>query len=187
MEYLRFDDKEIESYAIDILGKFYDSKYLSMIWNNGLDEFDFTNEDSSIALEVMVVISESTKKVLQYESSLKKGRNYYKPQIMNSRFDDDGNLLYYGGGSIIELKNIIKESIKEKEEKRKKRNKIFGSYELCLCVDDGGLFDKKSSFNFIIDEKILDKTEFSTLFIITSYNLFIIKNNQIKIIKLHKF
>lgn len=78
-----------------------------------------------------------------------------------------------------EIREKITSAIRIKEEKRLKRKKKYRNYELCFCIDEGGLFNTKFDFDFVINKKLLESTGFSRLFIITTNNFFVIERNGI--------
>ena len=79
-----------------------------------------------------------------------------------------------------EIRDIIINIINKKERKRIKRIRKYCRYELCLCVNEGVLFNTPRDFEFIVDNGILCITEFSRLFLITCSNFYVIENNEIK-------
>ena len=181
MEKLKYSKNIVEEFAIKVISNSYDELYSNFVWNKQKDDFDFISTDDLAALEVTLCIDKNVEQVLSYESSLSKGNNPDPFRIKNSHIDDKNKeLLLYYGGSMEEMRKLVIEKIKEKEEKRKNRSKKYNRYELCLCVDDGSLFNRPADFEFIIGSGILSKTKFSRLFIITCSNFYVIENNKIK-------
>lgn len=67
-----------------------------------------------------------------------------------------------------------------KERKRIRHAKLYKRFELCLCIEEGGLFNTVQEFNFVIESDVLDTIGFSRIFLITVSNLFVIENKNIK-------
>ena len=81
-----------------------------------------------------------------------------------------------------EIRELIQEYVCKKEQKRQNREirkKKFDKYELCICVEEAGLFYKPEDFDFIIERDIMTDTKFSRIFIITCNNFYVIENNTI--------
>ena len=51
--------------------------------------------------------------------------------------------------------------------------------QLCLCVDDGGWFEKESEFDFLKSIKLGEDVIFSKLFIITSSLFLVYEGDEI--------
>ncbi len=179
MKRLDYSSKVMEEFAIRVISKAYDSKYSKYIWHDKDDDFDFTSPDDQVALEVATILPKNIRNAIEYEQAIDKGKKPDPAKVYNSKVDDDGELLFYYGGSMEEIGKSINKMIEKKENKRKKRAKKYNLYELCLCIDDGGLFNNKLNFDFIIRSGILKITEFSKLFLITSSNFFVISDDLI--------
>lgn len=61
-----------------------------------------------------------------------------------------------------------------------KRPIKYDTYELCICTNDGALFNSELSFDFLLKSGILSEVCFSRIFIITSAHFFVIENSKIK-------
>ena len=174
---LDYSDKIIEAFAIRTIAASYNPIYNEFFWNKKANDFDFVHHDLGIALEVSVVITQNTQKVLSYQNSFHKDIS----TIKQATIDDSGRILSWYGGSFEELKHLIIKRIISKNSKAKKhlRNGIK-ECQLCLCVDDGGWFERKEEFDFLINNISIQSTIFSKTFIITSSLFLVYENNEIK-------
>lgn len=179
MDRLDYSSKRMEEFAIRVISKSYDCKYSKYIWHDKDDDFDFTSPDDKVALEVATILPQNIRNAIEYEKTIDKGKKPDSSKVYNSKVDDIGELLYYHGSSMDEIRKLISVMVNKKEKKRKKRLKIYSLYELCLCINDGGLFNDKLDFDFIISSGILKTTFFSKLFLITASNFFVISDNLI--------
>ena len=168
----------MEEFSIRTIRKSYKSFYCDYIWHDKEDDFDFTSPDDKIALEVVTILSKNEINAIQYEKALDSNKSPDISRVINSHADNEGELLYYHGGTMSEIKDAVIEAILKKEEKRKKRTKKYNCYELCICINEGGLFNRCCDFKFIF--KTLKTTKFSRVFIITCLNFFVVENNQIE-------
>ena len=180
MKRLNYSSEIMEKFAIRVLSKSFDQIYENYIWHNKDNDFDFTSQDDTIALEVATILPQNIINVIQYEKTLDNGKipDIYK--VISAHVDSDGELLSYYGGSMYEIRKAIVNMIDKKESKRINRTKKYVRYELCLCIDEGALFNTVRDFEFIINSNILNRTGFSRLFLITSSNFYVIENNIIQ-------
>lgn len=172
MSILNFHKSKIEPFAIKTISLSYDTRYSSFTYNASDNNFDYNSKDNTIALEVSTIIPKNIQNVLRYANSL----NPKIDKVINAKVDNNGNLKSYYGGSIQELKDLIIDRIKEKEEKGKRKNKVYLEYELCLCVLDGGLFEHIYELNFIKNQT----TFYKKIFIITASCFFAFEKGIIK-------
>ena len=167
---LNYSDKIIEPFAIKTIANSYDSIYNSYLWNKKKDDFDFINNALGIGLEISVVITKNTQTVVSYQNSFRKDIT----TIKQASLDERGELRAWHGGSCGELRKLIIERILQKNTKAAKHMRAeIKECQLCLCVDDGGWFEKESEFDFIKSIKLCEDVIFSKLFIITS-SLFLV-------------
>ena len=170
---LNFDDAIIEPFAVRTITHSYDSIYNDFIWNKKADDFDFVHHKLGIGLEVSVIITKNIQTVVSYQNSHRKNLNLIK-QV---KTDENGKILSYYGGSLYELRKLIIDRILRKNTKAKRHLKNpIETCQLCLCVDDGGLFEYKEEFDFLFQNKILENTIFNKIFIITR-SLFLVYEN----------
>ena len=173
VEKLNFDDKIIETFAIKTISASYNPIYGEFNWNEKADNFDFIHHNLGVGLEVSVVITQNTQAVVSYEHSHRKNLD----SIKQVKTDSNGNILSYYGGSFCELRKLIIERIARKNLKAQRHLKKYNvECQLCLCVDDGGLFEYKEEFDFLLQNKILENTIFRKIFIITR-SLFLVYEN----------
>lgn len=167
---LDYSDKIIEPFAITTIANSYDAVYNSFFWNKKKDDFDFINNALGVGLEVSVVITKNTQTVVSYQNSLRKDITTIKLAM----FDENSELRAWYGGSGGELRNLIVERILLKNTKAKKHIRPeIKECQLCLCVDDGGWFEKESEFDFLKSMKLNEDVIFHKIFIITS-SLFLV-------------
>ena len=173
---LDFSDEKTEQFAIKKLASVYNSIYNDFIWNQKADDFDFVHQELGIALEVSLVITKNTQKVVSYQNSFRKDIT----TIKQAKVDDTGRLLSWYGGSVGELRRIIIERINRKKTKAKKHiREGIAECQLCLCIDDGGWFERKEEFDFLKERLSLEDTLFKKIFIITSSMFLVYENNEI--------
>jgi hypothetical protein len=173
---LDYRDEKIEQFAIEKLTFAYNSIYNDFIWNQKADDFDFIHQNLGIALEVSVIITKNTQNVLSYQNSFRKNI----ATIKQAKVDENGRLVSWYGGSVGELRRLIIERINRKNAKAKKhlREEIV-ECQLCLCIDDGGWFERKEEFDFLKEITLLKDTVFNKIFIITSSLFLVYENNEI--------
>ena len=180
MSRLNFDSNRIEDFAIKVIQKSYDNLYEQYVWHGKDDNFDFTSSNDKFALEVASIIPLNELNVIQYEKALDKGKKPDARKVVDACINDKGEMLTYYGGSMSEIRSAVLKMISQKELKRKRRSKADVIYELCLIIDDGGLFNSSRDFDFIIRSNILNTTGFSRLFIITCSNFYIVEGEKIE-------
>jgi len=180
MKSLNYSSEIMEKFAIRIISNSFDYSYSEYIWHDKDDDFDFTSPDDMTALEIATIISRNTQNAIQYEKALGNGKKPDVSKVRNAHIDKNGELLIYYGGSMCETINDIVATINKKEAKRVKRTKKYNRYELCLCIDEGGIFNTPNDFDFLIENSYLSSTGFSRLFLIMSSNFYAIENNTIK-------
>lgn len=167
---LNYSDKIIEPFAITAIANSYDAVYNSFFWNKKKDDFDFINNALGIGLEVSAVITKNTQTVVSYQNSFRKDIT----TIKQASLDESGELRAWYGGSCGELRKLIIERILLKNIKAKKHMRAeIKECQLCLCVDDGGWFEKESEFDFLKSIKLGEDVVFCKVFIITS-SLFLV-------------
>lgn len=179
MAILDYNSNIMELFAQKTISLSYNSIYSTFDWNKKADDFDFTSPDKKIALEVVSVIPENNIEASKYEKVLAKGKKPTSKKIKMAKIDTSGSLISYYGGSMTEIRKAFIKAIETKQEKALKRLIKYDVYELCICTDDGALFDSDLSFDFLLESKILSKACFSRIFIITSEHFFVIENSTI--------
>ena len=173
---LNYSDEKTEQFAIEKLTSVYNSIYNDFIWNQKADDFDFVHQELGIALEVSLVITKNTQNVVSYQNSFRKDIT----TIKQAKVDDTGRLLSWYGGSVGELRRLIIERINRKNTKAKKHiREGIAECQLCLCIDDGGWFERKEEFDFLKERFSLEDTLFTKIFIITSSMFLVYENNEI--------
>ena len=155
----RYEKGTTELFALSVISKSFDSKYAEYIYPQNTDNFDFISPDDKRALEVVFAIPQNELNTYAYEKALSKNspeskKEATKRKIKQAKFDKDGSILRYYGGSIQEIVKIIKKRVAEKNEKAKKRKNFekYESIDLCVGVQDGSSMDMQSfqmaDFNF---------------------------------------
>ncbi len=163
----RYSKDIMEPFALKVLSLSFDSSYGEYYAPTNSDNFDYISLDRNSALEITSIISKNEMQVYIYEKSKAKGKQNLKhSMIRDLNLKDDGNIESYYGGSMSEIKVAIIKSIDKKQNKALKRlkEKQYNCVDLCLCINDGGLFDKYS-FELAFTE--LDKYLFNKIFFIT--------------------
>lgn len=171
MEKLNYKKELVEPFALNTIACSYDKSYKYYLWNKSEDNSDFVSPNGETSLEVSVVIPLNIQRAVVFESSKKANISYVK----DAEIGENGLLKKFYGGSIEELKQLIIERVYEKQDKAKNRNKKYTTYELCLCIDDGGLFEYEREMFFLLNHK----TIFSKIFLITSSRFFVLENETI--------
>lgn len=113
-----------------------------------------------------------------YEKLKASGKqNLKSSHIKDLKLTDDGNIQSYYGRSMSEIRLLAKKGLENKQNKALRRLKIKSdkSVDLCMCVNDGSLFDK---YSFELSFNDLDKYLFNNIFFITS-SRFICCNKKI--------
>ena len=173
---LDYLNEKIEQFAIEKLTSVYNSIYNDFIWNQKADDFDFVHQELGIALEVSLVITKNTQNVVSYQNSFRKDIT----TIKQAKVDDTGRLLSWYGGSVGELRRLIIERINRKNTKAKKHiREGIAECQLCLCIDDGGWFEKESEFAFLKSIKLSKDVMFRKIFIITMSLFLVYEDDEI--------
>lgn len=163
----RYSKNVIEKISIDVIAESFDKKYGTYIAPKDSDNFDFISPDKTSAIEITLVIPENEQKEYVYEIDKHRGKENLKTEIIkNLRLDSQGNIASYYGGSMAEIKSAIITSLEKKQQKALKRIKVknYQYIDLCLCIQDGSLFDLNS---FKMAFTNLDKYLFQNIFFIT--------------------
>lgn len=86
-------------------------------------------------------------------------------------------LVSYHGGSIHEIKTRVSKAIRKKNDKAKKRitNSTIKNADLCVCMEDGGLFELQ---DFEVFFSNLNETLFKNIFFITSSHFISYNKNE---------
>lgn len=164
----RYDKKVMESFALRVLTKSFDAEFGEYFSPDNTNNFDFLSKDGKSALEVTTIIPQNVMEAYKYEKEYHKGkRNLSTKRIKNVKTRDDGSLRSYYGGDMREIACKILETINIKHHKAIKRikNLNVNSVDLCICMDDGGLFDLNS---FEIAFEGFEDYIFENIFFITS-------------------
>lgn len=183
------DSKVFELFARSIIATSYNKKYNDLIWQEKNDDFDFVDNKRSIGLEVTQFLSKNEIEINKYEASYKRGNYPDKSKIKMGHFSDNGKLLWGFGASLDEMKIGILDRLKEKLDKlenriKKDHSKTCGEYNICICLQDGGLFIEKLNFDYLL-EYINDdgynnlSYKFSKIFIICRCSFFLITKDGI--------
>lgn len=166
--YERYSKNILELFALNVLTLSFDTNYGNYYAPKNSDNFDFISPDNISALEITSVIPKNEMEAFVYEKLKAHGKQNLKfSRIKGLKLTDNGNIKFYYGGSMSEIKSAIRYCIDSKQEKALKRLKSqpFKSVDLCICINDGALFDKYS-FELAFDD--LDKYLFSNILFITS-------------------
>ena len=163
----RYDKKVIEEFALRVISKSYDLKFSTYVSPKDTDNFDFVSIDGAKALEVTTVISENEMSAYIYEKELNKGKkNLSAKKIRDAKLKEDGALVFWYGGGLNEIKNIILTTIQKKHNIaiHRMENTNIELVDLCICMVDGSLYDLRS---FEIAFYGLEKYIFKNIFFIT--------------------
>ena len=172
MFFERFNNHIIEEFAIRTIAKSFDCKYKEFILPCDKNNFDGISPDNCHALEVTLVVNKNNLEGYTYEKLFAQGkRNLKIKHIKDAKLKPTGELLRWSGGTIQDLVGKIQNAIIKKDEKARKRlkNHAYTSIDLCLCIDDGSLFDL---YSFQIMDLDLKSTIFNNIFFITA-NVFV--------------
>ena len=171
MDFNKHYSKEIiEQFALQVLKFSFDLKYGEYFKPSNEDNFDYISPDKNSALEITSVRTENEIQESVYEKHRAEGRkNLDTDRIIDSKFNNDGSIKSYYGGSISELISLIRISIDRKQRIAVNRlaNKSYKNVDLCICINDGGLLNKE---NFELAFNDLNIYIFRNIFFITSLN-----------------
>lgn len=174
----RYDKNIIEPFALKTISKSFSENYSKYFSPKDLDNFDYISEDGISALEITTVIPLNVMEAYKYEKLLNQGnKTPCTKTIADVKTTDDGSLVSYYGGSIHEIKINVSKAISKKNDKAKKRiiNSKIKTADLCVCIEDGGLFEKKDFESFFSN---LNETLFENIFFITSSHFISYNKNE---------
>ena len=163
----RYEKKITEPYAIKVLSMSFDSKFNEYMSPSNPDNFDYISPDGQSALEVTIAISQNEKEAYIFEKSAAKGKKKLdETKVKELVLNDNSEIRSYYGGTIAEIKKIIRCRIDEKQYKALKRlkNNPVNKLDLCVLINDGGILDK-TSFEWYFDD--LNKYVFNNIFFVT--------------------
>ncbi|MGN0457786.1 MAG: hypothetical protein ACI4IL_02290 [Eubacterium sp.] len=166
--YKRYSKEIMEPFALKVLRFSFDSKYREYHAPTNSDNFDYVSTDGNNALEITSVITKNEMEEYIYEKLKASGKqNLKSSHIKDLKLTVDGDIQSYYGGSMSEVISLIRKALENKQKKalRKLEIKSYKSVDLCMCINDGSLFDKHS---FEIAFNDLDKYLFNNIFFITS-------------------
>ena len=112
----RYEKGKTEPFVLSVISKSFDSKYDEYNYPEDTDNFDFISPDDKRALEVVFAIPQNEINTYTYEKALSKNspeskKEATKRKIKEAKFDKDGNIIRYYGGSIQEIIKIIKKRV----------------------------------------------------------------------------
>ena len=172
-----------EKAVIGIIINSYSSCYSNLIHNSKKDSFDFESSDKTHCLEVTTILPINVINAMEYEKSLIKNKIANKNKVFDAKYNDSGELLYYHGGDLSELRYLVLRSISVKTIKaikRIKKNKMnIKSLELALYVDDGGIIDSKKDIQYILYSEEFANSILTKIFYIGRSTFFVIEKNKI--------
>lgn len=174
----RYDKRIIEPFAIKTIAASFDERYGMYYSPIDTDNFDYISPSQEQAIEITSVISKNEINVYRYEKLKVNGKPHLKTShIKWIKLKPNGDVYSYYGGSISEIKQAIRKSLESKHEKAKERlkNKSYKQVDLCICIQDGSLFDL---FSFELEFTDLEKYVFDNIFFITPSH-FICYNKKI--------
>lgn len=166
--YLRYDKEVMEPFALKTIGLSFNRRYLEYYSPYDSDNFDYISPNNDKGLEITTVISYNEIEAYVYEKHKAEGKQKLDlSRIKYGKADENGKLVFYFGGTMEEIKQKIIIAINKKQQKAEKRlaKCSFSDIDLCICINDGGLFDLNSFELFFID---LQKYLFKNIFFITS-------------------
>lgn len=158
----------MEPFALRVLRFSFDLKYGEYHAPTNSDNFDYVSPDGNNALEITSVITKNEMEEYIYEKFKASGKqNLKSSHIKDLKLTDDGDIQSYYGGSMSEVISLIRKALENKQKKALRRLEIksYKSVDLCMCINDGSLFNK---YSFEIAFNDLDKYLFNNIFFITS-------------------
>ena len=176
----RYDKKVTEPFAKKTIGLSFDKKYLDYYAPKSTDDFDYISPDGENALEVTIVIPKNEMYAYVYEKEKDKHKEkstLKTSQIKMAKLNDDGDLSFYYGGSMGEIKTKIKEELNIKQNKaiNRLKEKHYKSVDLCMCINDGSLFDQ---YSFELAFNDLNRYIFDNIFFITRSRFVVYNRNN---------
>ena len=162
----RYDKKIIEPFALSMIARSFNPKYSQYYSPKDPNNFDYLSNDVTKALEITVVVPENEKQGMIYEKELTKGKQPVLGRVEQAKINEKGDLISYRGGSMSEIRCMIRERLEEKNAKALRRieRTSYKQVDLCICIVDGSLFDL---FSFQLSFDDLHKYVFDNIFFIT--------------------
>lgn len=164
----KFNSNIMELASIERLGVFVDEKYKYLNYNHKNDEFDFTNDDRTWAVEQTSYFDKSELEYMIYENERNSGKNPSLDRVKGALADCNGEILAFIGTGMTETKTAILRAINKKNErclKRLVKESSFKKVDLVVTVPDNPLFNDKNSMkpldeyikkgNFVFNEIII--------------------------------
>lgn len=168
-----------EPYAIEVLSKYVDQKYLSYYSPKDTDNFDYLSPNNQDALEVSIVIPENEIEAYKYLIEYNRGKQSLdSSHIKGSVTDSDGRLLRFIGASPFNIMQAVNSRIDRKVRKAQRRNRDhqYNTIELCLLIKDGGLLDTLSFDLYLAPPEC---NAFENIFFITQSQLFVYNKQKL--------
>ena len=162
----RYSKEVIEPFALSTIAKSFGFEYSQYYSPKDTNNFDYLSPDGTKALEITIVVPENEKQGLIYEKELAKGKHPTLGRVSRAKINEQGNLISYRGGSMSEIRHLIRSRLEEKNSKAVSRMKkaVYEQVDLCICIADGSLFD---FFSFQLSFDDLRKYVFDNIFFIT--------------------
>ena len=177
---LKLSSNELETATIERLGLYIDKSYLDLRHNKKDDEFDFTNEQKTFAIEQSSCISLGDIEFNKYVKSKCKGNPYKKHNFIYHNDD----IIAYPGDSMDETREAIKKLIIKKNKKcinRLLKEPHFLKIELAIAIPNNPLFTTIQSLK-PLDYWILNANLVFTKIYLVFGDMIIIVNKNEKII-----
>ena len=173
---LDYNSNDLELTSLERIANLFDDSFKTLNHNKKSDEFDFTNDEKTWALEHTSYICEPSKEVIKYEKAREKGKNPDYTRIEGSIVDGDGELLAYFGNGMTSTRKNLRKCIRNKDIKCRKRllkEPTFLRIDLAITVPDDPLFHDRNSIK-PLDEFIREyNSVFNTIFVLFYNSLYI--------------
>ena len=162
----RYSKEVIEPFALSTIAKSFDLRYGQYYSPKDTNNFDYLSQDGAKALEITMVVPENEKQGMIYEKELAKGKHPIPDRVSRAKINEQGKLISYRGGSMSEIRRLIRLRLEEKNAKALSRmeKNAYQQVDLCICIADGSLFDL---FSFQLSFDDLQKYVFDNIFFIT--------------------
>lgn len=145
---IKYDSNLLELTSFERVCRFVDSAFCSLKHNQKNDEFDFTDDEKTWAVEQVTYISSSQKEEMIYEIEKERGKLPDPKRVKGAVTDSDGNILSYIGGGMTETRIGILKMINEKDKKCRNRlakETTYKRIDLIVTIPEDPLFDDKES------------------------------------------
>lgn len=113
----RYSKEVIEPFALSTIAKSFHLRYGQYYSPKDTNNFDYLSQDGAKALEITMVVSENEKQGMIYEKELDKGKHPIPERVSRAKINEQGKLISYRGGSMSEIRHLIRLRLEEKNAK----------------------------------------------------------------------